>query len=148
MSTLRISDLPHAPDVPTDDNIRLAYEDRKRQNFYYTTVGDIVNAYREKAGVMESANRFTAPVYATGPDAIRVGDVLAVNAVDWAIHTEQTTRDHAYKIIHGDLYGQVIAVSDEGFTLAPQVFQDGDVRCALVIPFVCVKSVDILKAAV
>lgn len=84
-------------------------------------------------------------VYAVGPEGVHVGDVLAVEAVDWGIHTEQTPLDGKYRIVHATLYGEVIYVSEEGFALAPQVFVDGDARCTLVVPFVCVKRVEILK---
>lgn len=93
-----------------------------------------------------ATNKFTVPVYATGPGGVHVGDVLAVHAVDWAIYTEQTPDTHEFKVVHGVIYGQVVAVTDDGFALAPQVFQDGDVRCTLMIPFVCVSSIEVLKA--
>lgn len=88
-----------------------------------------------------------APKEAAIDPQVKVGNVLAVTAVDWAMHAEQTARDHDYRIITGTLYGEVVAVSDDGFALAPQVFHDGDVRCTLVVPFVCVKHVEVLKAA-
>ncbi len=76
---------------------------------------------------------------------IAVGQVLAVTAVDWGIHTEQTLLSDKYTIIHANLYGEVIHVTDEGFALAPQVFADGGARCVLVVPFVCVQAVEVLK---
>lgn len=88
-----------------------------------------------------------APKEAAIDPQVKVGNVLAVTAVDWAMHAEQTARDHDYRIITGTLYGEVVAVLDDGFALAPQVFHDGDVRCTLVVPFVCVKHVEVLKAA-
>lgn len=78
---------------------------------------------------------------------IKVGAMLAVHAVDWALHAEQVRANHDYRIISGTLYGKVVAVLEDGFALAPQVFDDGDTRCTLVVPFVCVKRVDVLEVA-
>lgn len=73
---------------------------------------------------------------------VAVGDVVAICAVDWAICEGQTPRNYNYRIVHGVLYGEVIAYVDGGIAIAPQVFVDGDVRGALVIPLVCIQSIE------
>lgn len=86
-------------------------------------------------------------VYAVGPAGVHVGDVLCVSAVDWGIYTEQTSINAKYSIVHATIYGEVIYVDDDCFAIAPQVFRDGDARCTLVVPFVCVSRVEVLKRA-
>lgn len=78
---------------------------------------------------------------------VNVGDVVLVKAVDWALHSEQTSRNHKYHCIHAKIYGEVVALTEESIAIAPQVFEDDEVRCTLVVPFVCVKHVEVLKGA-
>lgn len=74
-----------------------------------------------------------------------LGDVVAVQAVDWGMVNVQTSVDDpAHRIVRGTIYGQVIRCNDEQITVAPQVFDDGDVRCALTMPWVTVQQVTVL----
>jgi hypothetical protein len=77
---------------------------------------------------------------------IQLGDIVAVRAVDWGFESEQHSADAGFTIVRGTLYGQVIVLNDEWLTVAPQVFDGGDVRCALSIPWATVESVMILEA--
>jgi hypothetical protein len=75
-----------------------------------------------------------------------VGDVVKVEAVDWGLVDEQTRpNDLVHRIVRGTIYGQIIICTDEQITLAPQVFDDGSVRCALTMPWVTVLRVTILE---
>jgi hypothetical protein len=79
-------------------------------------------------------------------DEICIGDVVAVQAVDWGMCGDQHQRETAFKIVHAMVYGEVIAhtADGEGIVIAPQVFRDGDVRCTLVIPYVTIKKLWVL----
>lgn len=81
-----------------------------------------------------------------GPQ-VKVGDVVAIKAVDWALHSEQTSRTQKYTCIHASLYGEVVSLTEESVAIAPQVFEDDQVRCTLVVPLVCVKSIAVLTEA-
>lgn len=75
-----------------------------------------------------------------------IGDIVAVEAVDWGMVNHQTERDDpAHTIVRGRLYGEVIVCNDEWITLAPQTFSDGGVRNSLSIPWVTISTVVILE---
>jgi len=74
-----------------------------------------------------------------------LGDVVEICAVDWGIHAEQLSANYEFDIVRGWLYGQVMRMTDDGITLAPQVFAGGDVRCALSIPWACISQITILQ---
>lgn len=76
-----------------------------------------------------------------------VGDVVAVEAVDWAYEGEQMSAQSAFTIVHGTIYGKVLIYNDSQITLAFQVFHHGDVRSVLSIPVVCVSKITILEHA-
>lgn len=77
-----------------------------------------------------------------------IGDVVAVEAIDWGMVNQQTTADDpAHRIVRGTIYGVVTICTDEQITVAPQVFDDGGVRCALTMPWVTVQKVVILERA-
>lgn len=76
-----------------------------------------------------------------------LGDVVAVDAVDWSLITGEHDRGAGFSIVRGRLFGEVIVVNDEWITLAPQVFSAGGVRCALSIPWVTIMRVVILEKA-
>lgn len=76
-----------------------------------------------------------------------IGDVVAIRAVDWGFESEQYPSTAGFTIVRGTLFGMVIAVNEEWVTIAPQVFDSGDVRCALSIPWVCVGRVALLQKA-
>lgn len=78
---------------------------------------------------------------------VKVGDVVAIRAVDWAVYNEQVARDYDWRIVQATIYGQVVAIRDGGMAIASQVFDEGDVRNTLVIPLVCIQSIAVLKAA-
>lgn len=75
-----------------------------------------------------------------------IGDVVAVEAIDWGMVNVQTRIDDpAHRIVRGTIYGAVTICTDEQITLAPQVFDDGGVRCTLTLPWVTVQKVIILQ---
>lgn len=74
-----------------------------------------------------------------------IGDIVAVRAVDWGYEGEQHPATAAFTIVRGTIYGQVIKCNDEWITLAFQVFDGGDVRSVLSIPWVTVEQVTILE---
>lgn len=77
-----------------------------------------------------------------------VGDVVKVEAVDWGMVDRQVAAtDTVHRIVRGTVYGQVIICTDEQMTIAPQVFDDSSVRCALTMPWVTVQTVTILEKA-
>lgn len=76
-----------------------------------------------------------------------VGDVVAVEAVDWGYEGEQLPANSAFAIVYGTIYGKVIKCNDEQITLAFQVFHGGDVRSVLSIPWVTVTKITILERA-
>lgn len=73
--------------------------------------------------------RMTAPHVARTEPHVKVGDVVAVRAADWAVYVEQVDRDYDWQIIRGTIYGEVIAVNGDG---------------VLMIPPVCISSITIL----
>lgn len=83
---------------------------------------------------------------ATKPQ-VKIGDIVMLNAVDWALHAEQTSVNYEYSCIHAKIYGEVVALDDESIAVAPQVFDNEDVRCTLVVPLVCIKEIIKLGAA-
>jgi hypothetical protein len=77
-----------------------------------------------------------------------LNSVVAVEAIDWGMVNEQVAAsDPAHRIVRGTIYGRVIICTDEQITVAPQVFDDGGVRCALTMPWVSVQQVTILEHA-
>lgn len=76
---------------------------------------------------------------------VKVGDVVAVTAVDWGIYASQVHRDDKFSIVYATLYGEVVEVMDDGIVLAPQVFNDGGLRSVLTVPTVCISSVKVLQ---
>lgn len=76
-----------------------------------------------------------------------VGDIVAINAVDWGYEEGQHAASSAFDIVRARIYGQVVIVNDEWITIAPQVFDGGDVRCALSIPWVTVSLLIVLERA-
>ena len=83
----------------------------------------------------------------TIPDKVHVGDVVKITAVDWAIHLDQVERNHPFGVMRGNLYGEVVRVTEEFVTLAPQTFTDGGLRCVLTVPIVTIERVEILEKA-
>lgn len=81
------------------------------------------------------------------PEQVHVGDVVKVQAVDWAIHEGQVSRHLPFAPVRGTNYGEVIAVDADGLTIAPQVFTDGQVRYPLTMPLVTIELVEILARA-
>jgi hypothetical protein len=77
---------------------------------------------------------------------VSVGDIVCVYALDWAILSEQTVRNINWDVVRGKVYGELIAITEDGLVVASQVFDDGGVRSTLVIPKVCIKSVTVLEA--
>lgn len=92
-------------------------------------------------------NGSPAEKLASIPDKVHVGDVVKVTAVDWGIMHEQISKEADFRIVRGIIYGQVVKVNDNLMTIAPQVFEDEDVRCALTIPVVTIERVEILEKA-
>ena len=82
---------------------------------------------------------------APSPSNVVVGDMVRVQAVDWALYAEQLSPEHEFSIVTGTIYGQVVAWAKGGIVIAPQVFESGDVRYAITIPFVCIETIDILQ---
>lgn len=74
-----------------------------------------------------------------------LGDVVAVEAVDWGFEGEQLPANFAFAIVYGTIYGKVIKCNGEQITLAFQVFHGGDVRSVLSIPFCTVTKITILE---
>lgn len=76
----------------------------------------------------------------------QVGDVVAINAVDWGYEDDQLAASSDFSIVRARIYGEVILCNDEWITVAFQVFDGGDVRCTLSIPWVTVTHIVILGA--
>ena len=76
-----------------------------------------------------------------------LGDVVEISAVDWGIHIEQMSAESAFDIVRAWLYGQVVRMTDDAITIAPQVFAPDDVRFALSVPWVTIGQITILKHA-
>lgn len=75
------------------------------------------------------------------------GDVVAIVAVDWGAVYDEVSRRSEFSIVRGTIYGQVIVCTDEQITLAWQVFETGNVRGTLSLPWACVERVTILDHA-
>ena len=72
---------------------------------------------------------------------VKVGDVVRIEAVDWAMYNDAFTQHTEFDMVTGVVYGQVVRVTDEVIAVAPQVFSDGGVRCTLALPWVTVTEV-------
>jgi hypothetical protein len=79
-------------------------------------------------------------------DSVDVGTIVAVQAYDWGMYNDQHPRVDAYKIVKATVYGEVIGhtADGDGLVIAPQVFEEGDVRCTLVIPWCTVRRIYML----
>lgn len=79
-------------------------------------------------------------------DSHPVGEIVAIECVDWGLYPEQHSRNGPFSIIKAMIYGEVVGHTEdgEGIVIAPQVFVDGDVRCALVIPWVTIRRFFVL----
>lgn len=82
---------------------------------------------------------------APGFEKPALGDVVAVDAVDWGFEGEQLPANSDFAIVYGTIYGKVIKCTDTQITLAFQVFHGGDVRSVLSIPWVTVTKITILE---
>jgi hypothetical protein len=74
-----------------------------------------------------------------------LGDIVELFAVDWGIHAEQLSANYPFEIVRGWIYGQVIRMTEDGITVAPQVFETGEVRYALAMPWVTISQITILQ---
>lgn len=76
------------------------------------------------------------------PARPNIGDIVAVRAVDWGSYAEQHSRREPFEIVIGMIYGEVIAYTEDGVgvAIAPQVFDGGDVRFTLVVPWCTVQQ--------
>ena len=75
-----------------------------------------------------------------------MGDIVEICAVDWGIHAEQLSAAYEFDIVRGWLYGQVVRMTDEAITIAPQVFEAGEVRYALAVPWCSISQITILQS--
>lgn len=76
-----------------------------------------------------------------------IGDIVSVLAVDWGAIQEEVSARSEFYIVRGTIYGQVLVCDDIQITLAFQVFETGNVRGALSIPWVTVEQVVIYAKA-
>lgn len=101
-----------------------------------------------------------------------IGDVVAVEAVDWGQIVEEVSGRSEFTLsppfsapmaengvteVHGAIYGKVVACDDERISLAFQVFDsvlaptgadlDGNLRGVLSVPWVTISKVTILQKA-
>lgn len=76
-----------------------------------------------------------------------LNSIVAVRAVDWGMETEQYPATAGFTIVRGVVYGQVIKCNDEFISVAMQVFDGGDVRFVLSLPWRTVEEVTILEHA-
>ena len=76
------------------------------------------------------------------------GDIVAVDAVDWALYSPQSTVDEEYKIVRGLLYGEVVKYvsGGEGVLITSQRFECGDIRGSMAIPISAIRSVRVLAS--
>jgi hypothetical protein len=83
----------------------------------------------------------------TPPEQLRpaLGDVVEIIATDWGIFAEQLSANYPFEIVRGWIYGQVIRMTEDGITVAPQVFEAGEVRYALAVPWVTISQITILQ---
>ena len=79
-------------------------------------------------------------------EIINIGDIVALDCVDWGSYEAQHSRKEPFTIVKAMVYGEVIAHTDdgEGIVVAPQVFEEGDVRCTLVVPYCTIKRFYVL----
>ena len=73
------------------------------------------------------------------------GQIALIHAVDWGLEVEQLPGNSEFQIVRGRLYGQVVRMTESGITLAPQVFADGSVRCAITIPYCAIEAYALLE---
>lgn len=77
---------------------------------------------------------------------VNIGDIVALDCVDWGSYAEQHSRSEPFEIVKAMVYGEVIAhtADGEGVVVAPQVFDGGDVRFTLVVPYCTIKRFFVL----
>lgn len=81
----------------------------------------------------------------TAPARPDLGDIVEIVAVDWGIHAEQLSANYEFDIVRAWLYGQVMRMTDDAITVAPQVFDSGQVRYALAVPWCSISQITILQ---
>lgn len=74
-----------------------------------------------------------------------IGDVVEIHAVDWAFEDMQLSATAPFDIVRATVYGQVLRVTDEFVTVVQQVFDNGDVRCVLSMPWATISKVVVFK---
>jgi hypothetical protein len=75
-----------------------------------------------------------------------IGDAVKVEAVDWGDYSgKQMHITTTFTIVHGTIYGRVVACDDSQIVLAMQVFFDDTMRGVLAIPWVTIEQVTILE---
>lgn len=66
--------------------------------------------------------------------------IVALRAVDWGMYGDQTSDKTEFKIVWANVVGFLVSEDEEKIVLAPQWFDEGDTRCTLVIPKVCISE--------
>jgi hypothetical protein len=79
-------------------------------------------------------------------EIVNIGDIVAIDCVDWGSYAAQHSRSEPFKIVEAMVYGEVIAHTADGggVVVAPQVFDGGDVRFTLVVPYCTIKRFFVL----
>lgn len=76
-----------------------------------------------------------------------IGDIVAVSFVDSGQIVEEVSAQEDFCIVRGTVWGRVHFCTDEQMTVVFQVFQTGNVRGALSIPWAAIEQITILAKA-
>ena len=66
--------------------------------------------------------------------------LVAIQAVDWAMHSAQVSSTYDFDMIHGLLVGFLVQETDEYVAITQQWFSSGEVRQTISIPKVCIQA--------
>lgn len=65
--------------------------------------------------------------------------IVAVEAVDWALVSEQVDASHKFDVVHGAVVGFLVKETDDFISLSQQIFDNADVRATISIPKCTIK---------
>ena len=71
-----------------------------------------------------------------------IGDAVRVVALDWQLYVDATDKDTEFKPMQIGVYGVLVASGNDSIAIAPQVYQDGRMRCVQCIPIACILEIE------
>lgn len=116
MTTRRITDLPRATEIPTDDNVPVCFEDKQINEFRYTTIGEIrhKSIYTHRNGETETPMAEGTYWFRGEIDGCQFAHIVVVsnyNGNIWMAYgdTGSTREDMEIAYFVGQWWGPIVA---------------------------------------